>query len=543
MQINAARCFKGFALDFAIKVQAAQSVCTATNRTKTEINMIIDAATLTIDLSRTPITSSLIEEFSAEHDEKAIATHKHALFSGERINESENRAAHHTALRDPVSDHPHALEARGTLEQTLLIAEQIRSGEWRGASGQRIETVVNIGIGGSDLGPRMLEAALASPDALPRVLFVANIDPEELQATLAHCDPHTTLFIIASKSFTTLETLENGLAARRWLLDSIAEAKLDKHLIAVTANREKAIEYGVAEESLLPLWDWVGGRYSLWSAIGLPIAIAIGSEDYRALLNGAHAMDCHFRDEPVANNAPTLMAMLEAHYQRALGAQSLAVLPYSYQLRLLPDYLQQLCMESNGKSVTRSGETVKEPTCSILWGSAGTVGQHSFHQLLHQGTQKFSVDFIFALRSSNRIDADDQRHSHLIANCLAQSEAFSNGKTFDQALAEVTAQGVEEPQASLLAKQKVIDGGKPNTLIAMQTVNPFSLGALIALYEHKTFVMSKLWDINAFDQWGVELGKQLSGPIYQAISGEAAPAAANQDKTTLEWVRRIQETS
>lgn len=502
--------------------------------------MLINAAQLYIDLHRTPIDEELISGFKHQANIIGLQAAKERMFEGEHVNRSEDQAAHHVALRDPDSDHPHAKTAREILEKVVGLAGDIRDGKWKGATGKPIERVINIGIGGSDLGPRMICAALAKRSETPAVSFVANIDPAEMDEALTGLDQETTLFIVASKSFNTLETLENGLAARHWLCEKIAEQDLEKHLVAITANVQRAIDYGVAAQNILPMWDWVGGRYSLWSAIGLPIAIAIGEQKYRALLNGAHQMDQHFRQTKLNQNAPTLLAMLEAHYQRNLKITSLAVLPYSYQLRLLPDYLQQLCMESNGKSVKADGEPVAEETSGILWGSAGTVGQHSFHQLLHQGTSKFAIDFILPLNGNTESEAAAERHQHLVANCLAQSQAFANGKNFEAALKEVTAQGLQGQAAEILARQKVISGNKPNTLIGMDCVCAESLGALIALYEHKTFVLSVIWGINPFDQWGVELGKQLSGPIFSAMnSSETDTLSSTIDSHSLRWIERF----
>ena len=505
--------------------------------------MIFKAAALTVDLTNTPLDTALAAQFEKRCEQVELERLRRELYSGEKINTSEDRAAHHTALRDPTSQHPHAIEARSTKEKVLALADQIRGGQWLGSTGQPIDTVVNIGIGGSDLGPRMIAAALSDPDrkeSSPEVKFIANVDPAEMREILATCEQASTLFIIASKSFSTLETLENGLAARSWLLEQIPEEALGKHLIAVTANVDRAVAYGVAAENILPMWDWVGGRFSLWSAIGLPIAIAIGGTRYEQLLAGAHEMDEHFLHSPSAANVPVLMALLEDYYLRELGVTSLAVLPYSYQLRMVPDYLQQLCMESNGKSVTKTGNTVNTPTCPILWGSSGTVGQHSFHQLLHQGTQRFAVDFILVLNASHRVDADDQRQQHLVANCLAQSQAFTEGKGLDLARKELLDQGLSAQAADLIGRQKVISGGKPNTIIGMDSVNPKTLGALLSLYEHKTFVQSVLWGINAFDQWGVELGKQLSGPIFEAMTSAAADADINNESVNY-WINAHKE--
>ncbi|MCH1488319.1 MAG: glucose-6-phosphate isomerase, partial [Pseudomonadales bacterium] len=336
--------------------------------------------------------------------------------------------------------------------------------------------------------------------------------------------------------FSTVETLENARAARQWLLREILDADLGKHLIGITANIEKAVEFGIDAENLLPLWDWVGGRYSLWSAIGLPIAIAHGSQYFEQLLRGANAMDKHFCDSELNQNLPFLLAALDLINVNVCGAQSAAVLPYSHQLALLPAYLQQLCMESNGKSVRLNGEHVSYATSPVVWGSAGTVGQHSFHQLLHQGTGNIPIDFILPLRPNKASTFDDDaRHRQLVANCLAQSKALTEGKSAAQALQELLAAGAGQEEAERLAPHKASPGNRCNTIIAMDELTPATLGALIALYEHKIFVQSVFWDINAFDQWGVELGKQLGGPIDTAMS-LGKNSSSETDAATEQWI-------
>lgn len=491
---------------------------------------LLEAASLKVDLSRSfinkEIHTALIDLAQAQGLEDNIK----ALLGGEAINNTEDRAAHHTALRDssPNNNRPEVAAAQLKIQQ---LADDLRSQKWRGSADQIITDVVNIGIGGSDLGPRMVCGALDNYcHGGPNVHFVANIDPRDLEQTLEALNPANTLIIISSKSFSTTETLENALTARKWLLNSIPAEDIGRHVIAVSSNIDKAVEFGVDAENILPMWDWVGGRYSLWSAIGLPIAIAIGYQGFKQLLDGANAMDQHFATAPLEKNLPATLALLEIWYVNFCNANSAAVLPYSHELRMFPDYLQQLTMESNGKQVSKDGEPISVRTCPTIWGSAGTIGQHSFHQLLHQGSELIPVDFILPLHSHSD---ELEKQAHLVANCLAQSKALAEGKSREQALQEMLDSGMPQEQAESLAPHKTVAGNRPNTIIAMDKLTPENLGALIALYEHKVFVESVVWEINAFDQWGVELGKQLSTPIFSALTGVTQQAT---DKTTEFWV-------
>ncbi len=506
------------------------------NDLTTNSGQTIDAAGLSVDLSRNLVNQAILDELVALAKTQGMPEKISQLIAGEAVNNTEARAAHHSALRlpDTAQTRPDVGETQQKIKQ---LAESLRNKSWRGSGNTEITDVVNIGIGGSDLGPRMVCNALSSmaTDG-PRVHFVANIDPRDLETTLQGLNRASTLILISSKSFNTTETLENALSARRWLLEAIAQNDLSKHVIAVSSNVEKAVAFGVDADNILPMWDWVGGRYSLWSAIGLPIAIAIGYPGFRALLDGAHAMDEHFASAPVESNLPCLLALLEVWYVNFCNAHSSAVLPYSHELGLFPDYLQQLTMESNGKQVHKDGSLVTERTCPTIWGSAGTIGQHSFHQLLHQGTELIPVDFILPLHSHS----DEQnKQAHLVANCLAQSKALTEGKSVTAATQELTDSGLSETEIAALAPHKASPGNRPNTIIAMDKLTPSNLGALVALYEHKVYAASVIWDINAFDQWGVELGKQLSTPIFAALTGDNS---ASTDKTTAFWVKRFTQS-
>lgn len=441
-----------------------------------------------------------------------------ALFSGQPVNNTEERAALHVALRSPHKETSEERAVHATLAKLFRFVEQVHSGEWRGFSGRPISDVINIGIGGSDLGPRMATEALKPFHRSDiRIHFVANVDAADLLDKLAHVQPATTLFIIASKSFSTLETLENSLTARQWLLDAgCPSPAISRHFIASTSRVDKAVDFGIAEENLFPMWDWVGGRYSLWSSIGLPIALAVGNKHFKALLAGGHAMDEHFRQTDFEHNLPVLMGLLTFWYSQFWQAESWAILPYNNLLRQFPAFLQQLDMESLGKGVNREGEAVGYPTGMVIWGSEGTVGQHSFHQLLHQGRRFIPADFIVNRRAQHGLKHHQEQ---LFASCLSQSQALMNGKSLEQAKQELLSAGLPADKAEQLAPHKVIPGNRPSTTLFMDELNPTTLGALIALYEHKVYVQSVLLNINAFDQWGVELGKQLGAPILEALRG------------------------
>lgn len=453
-----------------------------------------------------------------------------ALFEGEIVNASENRPALHTALRRPVGD---KLLVNGVnvmpdvhkvLNQITDLVGRIHDGLWRGYTEKPITDVVNIGIGGSFLGPELVsEALLSYAQKGVRCHYLANIDGSEFHELTMKLRAETTLFIVSSKSFNTLETLKNAQAARAWYLaQGGSEAELYRHFIAVSSNNAAAVAFGIREENIFPMWDWVGGRYSLWSAIGLPIALAIGMSNFKELLSGAYSMDQHFQSAPFEQNMPVLLALLGVWYGNFWGAQSHAILPYDHYLRNITKHLQQLDMESNGKSVRQDGTPVSTDTGPVIWGGVGCNGQHAYHQLLHQGTQLIPADFIVPVVSFNPV-AD--HHQWLYANCLSQSQALMLGKTRAEAEAELRDKGASEEEVQKLASHKVIPGNRPSNTLVVERISPRRLGALAALYEHKVFVQSVVWGINAFDQWGVELGKELGKGVYNRLVGSEESSA------------------
>jgi len=466
------------------------------------------------------------------------------MFDGRAINFTENRAVLHTALRNragtPVRlDGEDVMPAvHAVLERMRAFSTAVRSGAWKGFSGACITDVVNIGIGGSDLGPLMVCEALG-PYRHPelRLHFVSNVDGTHIAETLRRLRPETTLFIVASKSFTTQETLKNTTTARSWFLDTVAdETAIARHFVAVSTNGPKVAAFGIDTANMFEFWDWVGGRYSLWSAIGLPIAVAVGMERFEELLAGAHAMDRHFRTAPPAANMPVILGLLGVWYVNFLGAASHVVAPYDQYLHRLPAYLQQLEMESNGKSVSGDGAPVGCATAPVIWGEPGTNGQHAFFQLLHQGTQLIPADFIVPVESHNPVG---DHHRLLLANCLAQTEALMRGKTRAEARVELIAEGLSGEALEALLPHKVFPGNRPSNTLMVPRITPRTLGALIALYEHKVFVQGVVWGINSFDQWGVELGKQLARTIQAEL---AAPGpASGHDASTNGLINHIKQ--
>jgi glucose-6-phosphate isomerase len=449
------------------------------------------------------------------------------LFRGEPVNNTEQRAVLHVALRNR-SGRPMAVgsvdvmpEVERVLGQMGRFVARVRSGEWLGHTGRRITDVVNIGIGGSNLGPLMVcEALRFYQNRELRVHFVSNVDGTHIVETLRGLDPASTLFIVASKTFTTQETLTNAHTARRWCVDAFGDnAAIARHFVAVSTARAQVEAFGIDPANMFEFWDWVGGRYSLWSSIGLPIAIAIGMDRFLELLTGAHAMDEHFRTAPLEHNLPVLLALLGIWYRNFHGAATQAVLPYDQYLKYLPAYLQQADMESNGKGVTRDGVAVGWDTGPVVWGEPGTDGQHAFYQLIHQGTQLIPVDFVAPLASHNPVG---DHHAKLLANCLAQGEALMRGKTAAEARTELEAAGEDAATVERLMPHKVFPGNRPSTTLLVDRLTPERLGALIALYEHRIFVQGVVWGVNSFDQWGVELGKQLAGTILQELEGGAS---------------------
>jgi glucose-6-phosphate isomerase len=497
----------------------------------------LQAAGLFLDYSKNNITSKTMELLLQLAQEANLTTKIEAMFTGKTINATENRAVLHTALRNPKNDPINVdginimPEIHNALKSVLECAEQIRNGNWLGYSGKKITDVVNIGIGGSDLGPAMVVNALL-PYKINTINchFVSNVDGSHISETLKYLNPETTLFIVASKTFTTQETLCNADTAKEWLEQKATNKKASlRHFIAVTAKPKKAEEFGIAKQNIFPFWDWVGGRYSLWSAIGLSIAIAIGTENFKAFLTGANEMDNHFRHTPFAANMPVIMALTGIWQINFSHTKSYAILPYDQYLSLLPAYLQQLEMESNGKSVDIHGQTLDYATSPIIWGGVGTNGQHAFHQLLLQGTQKIPIDFIIPINSHNQIGS---HHLYLFANCLAQSQALMYGKTHEEAEQELLASGVSNAIAKELAQHKAISGNNPSNTIVVDKITPKTLGALIALYEHKVFVQGIIWNINSFDQWGVELGKQLAQKIIPQLQNISPNKEQLSDSST-----------
>lgn len=489
---------------------------------------------LLLDYSKTAVTPETIELLVALAEAADVEAKRDAMFAGEPINTTEGRAVLHTALRnqsgnpvmvDGVDVMP---EIDAVLERMSAFADGIRSGTIAAADGGRFTDVVNIGIGGSDLGPVMATLALAPYHDGPRLHYVSNVDGAHIADTLARLDPARTLVIVASKTFTTIETMTNAATARRWIAGALGEEAVARHFAAVSTALDKVAAFGIQPDRIFGFWDWVGGRYSVWSAIGLPVMIAIGPENFRAFLAGAHAMDEHFRTAPLAKNLPVLLGLIGLWHRESCGYPARAVLPYDQRLARLPAYLQQLDMESNGKRVHKAGGAVTRPTGPLVWGEPGTNGQHAFFQLLHQGTDIIPCEFLVAAEGHE----PELSHQHrlLLANCLAQSEAMMKGRTLEEAKAQLVKQGLSAEAVEQLAPHKVFPGNRPSVTIAYRKLDPFTLGRLIALYEHRVFVEAAVFDINAFDQWGVELGKELATALLPVIEGKA-PAEAHDAST------------
>ena len=489
--------------------------------------LTVDAAGLFLDYSKNRLDGRTLELLSSLARERGVEQQRDAMFAGARINLTENRAVLHTALRAPrgtdlvVDGQDVNSDVHAVLERVRAFSDAVRSGAWLGHSGKPITDIVNIGIGGSDLGPKMVCLALRQyTHPRLRLHFVSNVDGHDMDAALSELDPATTLFIIASKTFTTTETMMNAQTARAWFLQSAPESALSMHFVAVSTNVEAIKAFGIDPANMFPFWDWVGGRYSVWSAIGLSVALAVGYGHFADLLAGAHAMDVHFKVAPLEQNMPVILAMTGFWNRQFLGCASLSIAPYHQDLNRFPAYLQQLDMESNGKRVTRAGLPVDTVTCPVIWGECGTNGQHAYYQLLHQGSDVTPIDFIAALRPAHEFE---NHHASLLANCFAQSEAFMKGKTADEVRTDLQQQGLPPAEVERLAPHKTFPGNRPSNTILMEYLTPSTLGALIALYEHKTFVQGVIWDVNSFDQWGVELGKVLAKKIEAELSGEPTP--------------------
>lgn len=498
----------------------------------------ITSANIHLDYSKNRVTQDTLALLLKLAEEKQLPAAIEAMFRGEHINLSENRPALHTALRN-FSDDPVLVngkdvmfEVRATLVKMRDFCWKVRNQHWRGYKNRPIQDIVSIGIGGSFLGPKLATEAL-KPYWTSRIKchYLSNVDGSDLTEILRDLDPDTTLFIVQSKSFSTQETLSNARACKDWFLSNGgAQQDVARHFAAVTANDEAAKEFGISDTAMFPMWDWVGGRFSLWSAIGLPVMLTIGYENFRDMLQGAYEMDRHFAESELDQNIPVILGLLGVWYVNFFDAHSHALLPYEHYLGSLTDYIQQLDMESNGKSVDMYGRPVNWKTGPVIWGGVGTNGQHAYHQLLHQGTSLVPTDFIISKIPHNRV-AD--HHDKLIANCLSQSQALMVGKSKQCVVQEMQSQGASDQQIRELAPQRKVDGNKPSNMIILDKLTPRSLGSLLAMYEHKVFVQGHIWGINSFDQWGVELGKKLANPILEALSEGIEPDSADPSTNHL----------
>ena len=495
---------------------------------------------LLLDWSKCAVDGKAMELLEALARAADVEGRRAAMFAGKHINLTEDRAVLHTALRNldghvVLDGHDVVPDVRSVLNAMEAFADGIRSGTLKGATGKAFTDVVNIGIGGSDLGPVMATLALAPFHDGPHTHYVSNVDGAHIHDTLQGLNPETTLVIVASKTFTTVETMTNAETARRWIAQDLGEDATGKHFAAVSTALDKVAKFGIAADRVFGFWDWVGGRYSLWSAIGLPIMIAIGPRDFRDFLAGAHAMDEHFVSAQLLRNVPVVMGLVGYWHRVVCGYPARAVIPYDQRLARLPAYLQQLDMESNGKSVTIEGGPVQTPTGPLVWGEPGTNGQHAFFQLLHQGTDIIPVEFLAAAQGHE--SALGHQHDLLLANCLAQSEALMKGRTLEEARRQMLTKGMPEAEVDKIAPHRVFSGNRPSVTILYRKLDPHTLGRLIALYEHRVFVEGVLFNINSFDQWGVELGKELATGLLPVVEGKED--AASRDASTAGLVSHI----
>ncbi|MER8881591.1 glucose-6-phosphate isomerase [Mesorhizobium sp. M0663] len=499
---------------------------------------------LLLDWSKCAVDARTMELLEKLAEAADLEGRRDAMFAGKKINVTEGRAVLHTALRNltgkgiVLDGQDVKAEVLAVLDAMGAFADAVRSGKAAGATGKKITDIVNIGIGGSDLGPAMATLALAPYHDGPRAHYVSNIDGAHIHDTLKGLSAETTLFIIASKTFTTVETMTNAETARRWVEKALGKEAVGKHFAAVSTALDLVAKFGIAPDRVFGFWDWVGGRYSVWGAIGLPVMIAIGPKDFRAFLDGAHEMDEQFRTAPLAENLPALMGLIGWWHRVICKYPARAVIPYDQRLSRLPAYLQQLDMESNGKSVTLDGGAVTTPTGPLVWGEPGTNGQHAFFQLLHQGTDFIPVEFLAAAVGHE----PELKHHHdlLLANCLAQSEAFMKGRTLEEARAQMLAKGMKPADVDRIAPHRVFSGDRPSVTILYRKLDPHTFGRLIALYEHRVFVEGTLFNINSFDQWGVELGKELATGLLPVVEGKEN--AAKRDASTaglVEYIHRL----
>ncbi|MEL6922096.1 MAG: glucose-6-phosphate isomerase, partial [Pseudomonadota bacterium] len=497
---------------------------------------------LLLDWSKCRVNSQTLALLSQAAQAANVETRRDAMFAGEKINTTEDRAVLHTALRNR-SDAPIMVDGEdvmpginAVLEAMSAFCSQVRAGKTVGSTGKRINDIVNIGIGGSDLGPAMAVRALAPYHDGPACHFVSNVDGADMADTLKLLDPETTLFVIASKTFTTIETMTNAQTARAWLVEALGDEAVNAHFCAVSTALDKVADFGIAHDRVFGFWDWVGGRYSLWGAIGLPIMMAIGADGFGKFLDGAHSIDQHFTSAPLDQNLPVMLGLIGWWHRVACGCSSRAIIPYDQRLSRFAAYLQQLDMESNGKGVTVNGgdASVTGPT---VWGEPGTNGQHAFFQLLHQGTDVIPVEFLVAANAHEE-DAMSVHHELLLANCFAQSEALMKGRTEEEARVQLSAKGLPESEVDALAPHRVFSGNRPSVTLLYDKLDPFTLGRLIALYEHRVFVEAQLFGINAFDQWGVELGKELATGLLPVVQGKEP--ADTRDASTAGLVAHMQ---
>jgi len=500
-------------------------------------HMTVKAAGILLDYSKNRVDHTTLKLLFELARARHVESQRDAMFSGEKVNFTEHRAVLHTALRAPrgstlaVDGQNIDGDVHAVLDRMHSFVERVRDGRWLGHGGKPITDIVNIGIGGSHLGPQMACTALSHfAHARLNMHFVSNVDGHDLYEVLQKVDAATTLFIVASKTFTTQETMMNAQSARNWFLQRAGAADLARHFVAVSTNTEAVRAFGIDPDNMFPFWDWVGGRYSMWSAIGLSIALAIGFTHFSQLLAGAHAMDEHFRTAPLERNMPVIQALIGIWNRNCFNSESLSIAPYHHGLRHFPAYLQQLEMESNGKRITQDGSAVDVATCPFIWGDVGTNGQHAFFQLLHQGTDITPIDFIAVLKPSHDLSG---HHTVLLANCFAQSEAFMRGKQAEEVREDLLSQGVSEDEINFLLPHKTFNGNRPSNTLLLDALTPASLGALIALYEHKTFVQGTIWGINSFDQWGVELGKVLAKTIQSELSGNPVPERHDNSTNAL----------
>ncbi|OLP45114.1 glucose-6-phosphate isomerase [Rhizobium oryziradicis] len=494
---------------------------------------------LLMDYSKSAVNKDIMALLQSLCEKAGVAEKREAMFTGEEINFTEGRAVLHTALRNRANT-PVLVDGKDVMPDVNAVlaamsdfAEGIRAGKITGSTGQQITDVVNIGIGGSDLGPAMATLALAPFHDGPRLHFVSNVDGAHIADTLARLEPETTLFIVASKTFTTIETMTNAATARRFIASMLGEDAVGQHFAAVSTALDKVKAFGIASDRVFGFWDWVGGRYSIWSAIGLPLMIAVGADNFAAFLTGAHAMDNHFRHAPFLENLPMLLGALGYYNRNVLDYATRAVLPYDQRLSRFPAYLQQLDMESNGKGVTIDGTPVKGNSGPVVWGEPGTNGQHAFYQLIHQGTSVIPAEFMIAAKGFE----PELRHQHdlLIANCLAQSAALMKGRTLEEAKGQLQKAGMDAAKIDHIAPHRVFTGNRPSITFVYEQLTPFALGRLIALYEHRVFVEGVLFGINSFDQWGVELGKELATGLLPVVEGKAG--TDGQDASTAGLVQ------